>query len=377
MARAGLALPVLARSIWVIAPGAGEIESAYPFLDSVLERRPGYLMVLSMADDAEFDWLVRRFPRDVALPLPHAWAMAPFVKRIKPRLVVLLGPPGPWQSRWRAMLQRRGLTVAMPDLAAPAAVAMLAASLPQLAVDRNLLESLRRPSPLVRILLGPLGQRVMGFFDGQRIASWDELSDCLGRPANILCLGNGPSSEHPALSRNAAEAVFRVNWRWRERGLHARPQVVFVGDPRTPAQISVPILGFRSREEANHVLWRECFRLRAPKFRFFIFEEMPGAAGNWAARPTNGAVMVATAAALRPRRLTIAGIDLYQHPRGRYPDQSTALDGYNRVHDRQVEVAFIRRALDDFRGEVEILSPILEAALADRPAPDRRRQAGS
>ena len=58
----------------------------------------------------------------------------------------------------------------------------------------------------------------------------------------------------------------------------------------------------------------------------------------------------------------IAGIDLYRHPLGRYPGGSDAFDGYNRVHDRDVEIDLIRQTLSAFAGEVEILSPILSAA---------------
>ena len=73
--------------------------------------------------------------------------------------------------------------------------------------------------------------------------------------------------------------------------------------------------------------------------------------------------MVATAAALRPLHLVIAGIDLYSHPAGRYPGGSDAHDGYNRVHDRDVEIEMIRQALAGFAGELVLLSPILAAAL--------------
>jgi len=146
--------------------------------------------------------------------------------------------------------------------------------------------------------------------------------------------------------------------------LFLSPQLVFVGDPRTPSRLAAPIYGFRSREEANYVLWRQRFRLRAQPFRFFVFDEMPGADSRaWPARPTNGAIMVATAAALRPLHLVIAGIDLYSHPAGRYPGGSDAHDGYNRVHDRDVEIEMIRQALAGFAGELVLLSPILAAAL--------------
>ena len=128
----------------------------------------------------------------------------------------------------------------------------------------------------------------------------------------------------------------------------------------------MPIYGFRTIADANYVLWRQSLALRPPRFRFFVFDAMEDSPGSqaWSARPTNGAIMVATAAALRPERLTIAGIDLYAHPAGRYPGGGDAHDGYNRVHDRHVEIEMIRQALSGFAGEVRVLSPILAAALA-------------
>ena len=58
--------------------------------------------------------------------------------------------------------------------------------------------------------------------------------------------------------------------------------------------------------------------------------------------PTNGALMVAVAAALQPKRLVIAGLDLYRHPEGRYPG-STAIDGYARGHSAACDLAVIAR----------------------------------
>jgi len=59
--RAGLALPTLGRSVWVVARDAGEIQAAYPALDAALERRPGHLMVLSTQAHDDLDGLARRY----------------------------------------------------------------------------------------------------------------------------------------------------------------------------------------------------------------------------------------------------------------------------------------------------------------------------
>jgi hypothetical protein len=363
---AGLSLPKLGRSVWVIAPDGAAIDEIYGVLDALLERRPGYLLVLSAPLGPGFASLARCYEREVVLPLPRKSALQRFVRRANPALAIMLGSDGAWRSRWQRDLQ--ALRIPLATLAPGESVAFdaLAKLLPTIALTRALRESLRQPSGLARFVTGPLGGLGLALFSRRRIADWDELAQRLGRPQRILCLGNGPSSEVQELESCASDTLFRVNWRWRNRGFLSSPQLVFIGDPTTPNHVSTPILGFRTAEEASYVLWRQCLRLR--RFRFFIFDEMKGASDSrgWAARPTNGAIMVATAAALRPQRLVIAGIDLYRHPEGRYPGGGKARDGYNRVHDRNVEIEMIRQALSGFAGEIRILSPILAAALAER-----------
>jgi len=363
--RAGFALPSLGRSLWVIAADGAAVEAAYPQLDAVLERRPGHLMVLSVPPGAELGYLVVRYEREVVLPLPMMSAVGRYARSINPGLAVLLGPDGPWRAAWQRKLAAIGLPVELLSPGDPGAVERLAGRLPLLAPTRELRESLRRPSSLARFVLGPIGRRALDVFAHNRIRSWAELGEALGRPQSIVCLGNGPTSEDPALSAYAGDTLFRVNWRWRGRGVMTAPQLVFVGDPRTPARLAAPIYGFRTIEDANYVLWRRSLVLHPPRFRFFVFDAMENSSGSqgWRARPTNGAIMVATAAALRPRRLVIAGIDLYSHPGGRYPGGGGAHDGYNRVHDRHVEIEMIRQALSGYSGELRILSPMLSAAL--------------
>ena len=74
--------------------------------------------------------------------------------------------------------------------------------------------------------------------------------------------------------------------------------------------------------------------------------------------------MVAAAMRLRPSRLIIAGIDLYRHPDGKYPGATAEENRYDDIHHRDVDLAFIRMALDQFGGEVTILSDQLRSALA-------------
>ena len=60
--------------------------------------------------------------------------------------------------------------------------------------------------------------------------------------------------------------------------------------------------------------------------------------------------MVATAAALEPTRLVIAGMDLFQHPAGAYPGDPTTPNDYLLMHDRETELAIVDEALRRFRG---------------------------
>jgi 3-Deoxy-D-manno-octulosonic-acid transferase (kdotransferase) len=368
--RAGLMLPALERCLWVVASRAAEIEAVYPALDEAVTRRPGYLLVLSTPAGRDLDSLAIRYEREIVLPLPFGWALKRFTRSLGPKLVVLLGSKEPWRTNMLCMLRARGLAVASFDDPERPTAEALAACLPPVADNRGSRESLRRPRRLARFVRGPIGRHAVEAFSAQRIGSWDELRQLLGRPRTIVCLGNGPSSEEPALARIASDALLRVNWRWRERGFLASPQLVFIGDPRTPNRLPTGIFGFRSREDANYVLLRQCLSLHLPRFRFFVFDDLPSpvADPSPAARPTNGAIMIAAAVALRPERLVIAGVDLYQHPLGRYPGGTGVVDGYNRVHDRNVEIAFISQALQGHSGDLSILSPTLNAAL-----PMRRR----
>ena len=84
---------------------------------------------------------------------------------------------------------------------------------------------------------------------------------------------------------------------------------------------------------------------------------------TWPARPSNGALMIVTAAGLAPERLIISGIDLFQHPAGPYPGGSVTANKYSRAHSRDVELALIDLALRNYQGEVIILSDILRDSL--------------
>ena len=192
-------------------------------------------------------------------------------------------------------------------------------------------------------------QRFVRLAAGAPIASVEELSHRLGAPQSILCLGNGPSSESREVAAVTADRLFRVNWIWRPRGVLAEPDMVFTADPDLPPRRTPPIVAVPSRAAGLPILARHCLFLRPPHAGYVFCDELLEALGaEGGAAPTNGAIMIAMAAALRPERLVIAGMDLYEHPAGRYPGDEVAADGYARQHSRNADIALIRAALAPF-----------------------------
>ena len=185
----------------------------------------------------------------------------------------------------------------------------------------------------------------------------------LADPAAICCLGNGPSSEDSAIQNQHFAVVFRVNYQWKTRGFALNPAAIFTADPDLPPQTADAVLVFPSRPEANRILLDHCRKLRPPKAGYAVFPELMDT-GVWPAWPTNGALMIATAAALKPRKILIAGMDLYRHPAGKYPGDASEINAYDAIHNRETDIAFIRAALRDFTGELTILSDDLKRELA-------------
>lgn len=197
---------------------------------------------------------------------------------------------------------------------------------------------------------------------------WNAIGNRLGRPQSILCLGNGPSSEDPALNDAFYDCLFRVNWVWQARAVMTRPQIVFTADPDLPPPQSDAILAFPTRSDAHRILhrYRRAGRLRGQAYFVVPELESPLTGRSWPLRPTNGALMIAAAAQLQPRRLVIAGIDLYQHPAGKYPGEVAEANDYDAIHSRDNDLEAIALALAVFPGEVLVIGDQLRAALAGR-----------
>ena len=198
-----------------------------------------------------------------------------------------------------------------------------------------------------------------------RIDSWEDLGEHVGHPRSVLCLGNGPSSEDPRLAGFAHDCLIRVNWRWKLRGFLVNPQIVFVGDPATLRKLEHTVFGFWNRSLEYGMLLRHTITHGLRPMKYLTMERISPIVRDrtWPARPTNGALMIAAGAALEPERLIIAGIDLYLHPDGRYPGDFLGNNVYARPHSRDTDLAIIRGALAQYRGELIILSDILRDAL--------------
>lgn len=214
-------------------------------------------------------------------------------------------------------------------------------------------------------LTGRLGRTFLSLAGMRCITSWDELRQRLGEPKTILCLGNGPSSEVAGIDEARFDCLFRVNWIWQERARLANPNVVFTADFDPPSP-GAPIICFPTRADANRILASYVRRRIGARAEYLVLPELPSPLirKTWSHRPTNGAMMLAVAAQLRPSRLIVAGIDLYLHPQGKYPGANDEPNQYDAIHDRNIDLAFIRAALDQFDGTVEIQSAQLRSALA-------------
>jgi hypothetical protein len=255
--------------------------------------------------------------------------------------------------------------IRLPAEPSPAAVeAALAALAGPIARERER----SRNRPWLRLLQAAADELLpdgrLGFLTRrkfERIDSIPELHERLGAPQTILCLGNGPSCEDPEIKRRLWDACFRVNHSWLPRGFVTDVDMVFTGSKATIEAIPKPcIFGFHLISSERELLSR-CLTLRK-RFAYITAERVGSVDfaryGDFA--PTNGAVMLATAVRLRPRRLIIAGIDLFAHPAGSYPGDSTTPNAYTVRHDRDLETEFILDTLDAFEGELVIIGVLGE-----------------
>jgi len=213
-----------------------------------------------------------------------------------------------------------------------------------------------------------LGRAMFSLLGARCISSWEALRKHLGDPQSILCLGNGPSSESPVVQDVRCDCLFRVNWIWSGRVRNANPDVVFTADSDPPPAGRTPTICFPTRQDATRVLASYVALGNRMPVAYLVFPELPTdlAMKTWSYRPTNGALMVAAAVLLRPKRVIIAGVDLYRHPGGKYPGVAAGPNDYDPIHDRALDLSFMIAALSRFDGNIDILSPQLLAELEGR-----------
>ncbi|HMA14115.1 MAG TPA: hypothetical protein VKP12_04980 [Kiloniellaceae bacterium] len=402
------------RSIWVLGHGQAEFAAASDLIEALIARYPRVDMLFTAPQPATRAWLRECFPRAVVLPppLPFGFAAARSVLKFNVRGLLVLGAvaaadraalraangravpavvceaggataagaTGPEridhhfvtsaqsESRLRAAGIGDGRVTRLPVEGPERAAGFMAVMPDLLAQDMKLLRSRQRPirrfverlavacvdHPRLRRLLAPKVRRIDDLA-GLRVA--------LGHPRTILCLGNGPSSEDPEVGRVAFDSLFRVNDLWLKRGLLTRPQMVFTGSKGALASVKGAIFGLHTMKSEARLLVAPLLRPLGWGFRYATIERF-GLFINeprWVAvRPTNGAIMLATAVALQPEQLVISGIDLFSHPAGTYPGDTSTPNAYTPGHNPDSELAILLEALSRYRGELVILSPALK-----------------
>jgi hypothetical protein len=226
----------------------------------------------------------------------------------------------------------------------------------------------RRPPvrrPLQRLVAGsmqrPALRKLLGW-RARRLESIEALRLELGSPRTIMCLGNGPSCEDPALDDLPYDSLFRVNYRWISRGRFTKADMVFTGQKRTLFSVHPRFFAFQTRRAEAQLVTHQIFNPLCRQMNYVTLERLGVlGGGDWdAVRPTNGATMIAAAVALRPKRLIIAGIDLFEDPAGAYPGDIATPNAYVPVHDPGIELNFILDTLARFEGEIIIIGDVLQ-----------------
>lgn len=326
----------------------------------------------------------------LGLPLSRqGWAMAERLRR-EGAAVVAVAPDAasipPWQHRRLQLVLTGQASLSGATPGAPPTLPLDAPAAIVEALARLMPEKRQRQRGGLRGTLverygdlvlpgGPLALLTRRKY--HEVRSLEALQERLGRPNTILCLGNGPSSEAPELAGLAWDCCFRVNHSWLGRGRGLDPQLVF-----TSARTSIEtlderlLLGFPSRGFTQTTLKR--YLLDRRRLSYFCAEALGTVdfAGFDKHVPTNGAVMLATAVALAPARLIVAGIDLFNDPAGAYPGDRSTPNAYTVYHDRALEQAFIVDRLAAYRGQLVVLGQVLRAALAAAAGPAAADRAG-
>ncbi len=385
--RGGILPAPSSRTILVFVADARDCRKLEPLLPSL--RRERLLLLFMPGSDSAKKELVERYGETAIVGAPWNNRLSNLLFLLTSRVRILIGlsgiksmPPGLVKQAYVLGIAITAIAGDVPGAEADSDMASYVdLQLPDGAAPSDVIAKFnflmaRRPPArsalqtlVTRWLDRGLGRRVLGL-RARRIATLDELRAALGQPQAILCLGNGPSSEDPALAQYPYDCLFRVNHRWLERGLYDRPQMVFTGQKRTLFTVrSKPIFAFQTRLAEAHLVTHQIFNPLCRVMRFVTLERFGILDGpDWdGVRPTNGATMLAAAVALNPSRIIVAGIDLFADPAGAYPGDGATSNDYVVVHERNIEIDFILKTLRSYRGELVIVGkPLAETWAAAR-----------
>jgi hypothetical protein len=375
MRRGGVYLNRARRSVWVHGRNPDDFEAVAPLLKWLRTGISAERLLLTSDLAQTCVWLRARYPNDNTLPPPFDFAplIARFFRQLRPAMIVLLGDQSHTETSLFEHARRQGVPIVVVDPFGPnakdpaASIEVIERAIEQIPHARDPMPDRTAPRRMDALSKTAFGRIVVANRSTRRLDGWESLRERLGCPETILCLGNGPSCEDPRLQKLSYDSLFRVNWRWLERGILTRPDMVFVGDLATTARLSSCVFGFRTIAWESEMLLRHLlFHLSLRKLEYFTYERVARDLSDehWPRHPTNGVVMVATAVGIRPKKIIIAGMDLYENPAGRYPGDPIGDNNYPQMHSREVEVRALRSVLANFSGETCILSEPLRKALS-------------
>jgi hypothetical protein len=404
-ARFGLLAKNRERTLWIIGASRDVFDQMAPTIAAVAIRHTRLTILLSSPDDRLLSWLESTFPFYRVRPMPLAMAATTrlFLLRSNIRVAAFLDGAAADRPHLLPSLTRLGISIiglTMGDIRAfTAAPRLVEACETIIRVGEGKAASVSNPK-----IIGETGVQVVERIAAlmardlkavraetvgtpkfakavldltrsegkQSLIAWrlrryrnrDALADALNHPETILCLGNGPSSEDASLMALKYDALFRVNHMWMERGILAKPDAVFTGGSPTMRKVGHAIFGVNTDDAEARLVSTRTFNPARPATRFFRIADIAPAIATFGwghLRPSNGACMIAAAIALRPKRLAIAGIDLFQHPLGSYPGDQSIPNAYSPGHSRETEIAFLLNQFDAYKGELILVGDILRS----------------
>ena len=390
--------------VWLLGETEAAFEGAAPLIEAALVAQPRLKIYLT-GPKALAGFLGRRFPTYVVADAPPAFGLLVrrFLADTRMRCVIAIDDARPAEATLSGVLgyglalvalrTRADAPPARPEVAGEALLALDLSRTPMdeavvelgkaIARDHKLLRSVdrRRFTPSALALAASEGKRSRKLVDWRvrRLVTRDELFEELGRPHTVFCLGTGPSSEDPSLRTMAYDVLFRVNRKWAGRSFFDKPDMVFTARQSVMVGTENAVFGVRSHASELRLLRTRAFDPRRWRSVFARADLIAPALVDydWGAfRPTNGAAMLAVSVALKPKRLIVAGIDMYSHPDGAYPGDAATPNAFAPAHDAATEREFLLQRLEDYSGELVIVGDTLREALEARGGSARRLPSG-